>query len=224
MKLFEFAGKKYRIDPQNFLRDPEEWDRDFAIGMAREIGMKDPLTERHWEVIQFIRDRFKTSGTCPVVFETTRALHLDRRTLPELFPTGYFRGACLLAGISYKYGWVYSSEEPWGDIVRTEEEKDAADADTEKVYRVNLFGFLVDPSEWDEAFAVRRAYEMNMKGGLTEKHWEIIRFLRDQYQKTGKVPTIYECCEVNRLDFDQFGNLFPAGYHRGAVKIAGLPG
>jgi tRNA 2-thiouridine synthesizing protein E len=54
------------------------------------------------------------------------------------------------------------------------------------------------------------------------KHWQIIRFLRSTYYKTGKIPTVTETCEATDLDIDELEQLFPDGYHRGAVKIAGL--
>jgi len=88
---------------------------------------------------------------------------------------------------------------------------------------VDLFGSLVDFTEWDEDYAARRAWEMNMKTGLTDMHWQVILFLRDSYAKNNKIPTIYECCNAAEIDFDEFAELFPTGYHRGAVKIAGLP-
>ena len=170
MKTLEFNQKRYEVDQQNFLTDPGKWDPDFAEGVAREIGMAVPLTDQQWEVIHFIRDRFKATGTCPVVFETTRALKLDPKTLQKLFPTGYFRGACLLSGISYKYGWVYYFGEPYPVAQKSEAEQKQKTPPENKVYRVDLFGALVDFSEWDEDFAMRRAFEMNMKGGLSERH------------------------------------------------------
>jgi tRNA 2-thiouridine synthesizing protein E len=33
---------------------------------------------------------------------------------------------------------------------------------------------------------------------------------------------VTETCEANDLDIDELEQLFPDGYHRGAVKIAGL--
>jgi len=92
----------------------------------------------------------------------------------------------------------------------------------EKVYRVDVFGFLIDSSEWDKDFAANRAYEMGLSEGLTEKHWEIIHFLRNKYQESNIIPTVYECCESNQIDLEKLGALFPAGYHCGALKIAGL--
>lgn len=57
---------------------------------------------------------------------------------------------------------------------------------------------------------------------LSEEHWQIIYYLRKKFQETGAVPTIYETCADNRLNLERFQTLFPDGYHRGAVKIAGL--
>ena len=224
MKTFTYKNKTYEVDNHNFLLDYDAWDEDFAKGVAGELNMNGELTDQHWEVIRFIRNRFKETGVCPVVHETARLLGLNMKTLQHLFPTGYLRGAVLLAGISYRYGWVYYFGEPYSVSSKHETGKNQKIDSEDKVYRVDLFGFLVDPSEWDEDFAARRAYEMDMKHKLTDKHWHIIQFLRDSYAKNQKIPTIYECCEANDIDIDEFATLFPAGYHRGAVKIAGLPG
>jgi tRNA 2-thiouridine synthesizing protein E len=222
MKTFIFMNKTYDVDKQNFLLDPDTWDDNFAVGMAKELNMPDQLTERHWEVIRFIRDRFKETGACPVVHETARVLGLDTQTFQELFPTGYLRGACLLAGISYRYGWVYYFGEPYS-VAKAHQPEKPEEAPKNKVYRVDLFGCLVDPSEWDEDWAARRAFEMQIKGGLTEKHREIINYLRKYYDQNHKIPTVYECCAANDIEIDEFADFFPSGYHRGAIKIAGLP-
>jgi tRNA 2-thiouridine synthesizing protein E len=52
--------------------------------------------------------------------------------------------------------------------------------------------------------------------------WRIIYYLRDVYQVEHRIPNIYETCESCNLDLDTFERLFPTGYHRGALKIAGL--
>lgn len=223
MAIFRYNDKSYEVDNQNFLLDHEAWDENFAAGMAIELDMKDGLTEPHWDVIRFIRNRFRETGACPVVHEAARLLGLNTKSLQHLFPTGYLRGACLLAGISYRYGWVYFFGEPYPVSPKQAPGNQRKINLLDKVYRVDLFGSLVDPAEWDEDFAARRAYEMGMKDGLTEHHWEIIHFLRESYYQNKKIPTIYECCEFVGIEIDEFAELFPAGYHRGAVKIAGLP-
>ncbi len=60
------------------------------------------------------------------------------------------------------------------------------------------------------------------RGELTSDHWRVIHFLRDAFKQSKRIPTVYETCEGCQLDLDQLEALFPDGYHRGAVKIAGL--
>ena len=122
----------------------------------------------------------------------------------------------MLAGITYKDRNINYYGEP--SLIPRKKTRPAE----KKVYGVDVFGFLVDPSEWDETFAVNRAYDMRIPGGLSAQHWKIIRFLRDSYEKNHVVPTVVECCEANNIELDELERLFPQGYHRSAVKIAGL--
>jgi len=92
-----------------------------------------------------------------------------------------------------------------------------------KTYEVDVRGFLVNPDQWDEYYALHRAYEMKIGGGeLTEDHWKVIKFLRENYKKNKRIPTVYETCKKLHLEIDELERLFPDGYHRGAVKLAGL--
>jgi len=91
-----------------------------------------------------------------------------------------------------------------------------------RVYRVNVQGFLIDPKEWDEDYATCKANELLVQGALTEKHWQIIKYLRSEFQNKGEIPTVYSTCAAVGIDIDELAQLFPSGYHRGAVKIAGL--
>ena len=92
----------------------------------------------------------------------------------------------------------------------------------EKTYQVDVRGFLVHPEQWDEQFAVNRAHELKMPELLTDDHWKIIYYLRAGNEKDKVVPTVYETCEDNGIDSYELERMFPDGYHRGAVKIAGL--
>lgn len=53
------------------------------------------------------------------------------------------------------------------------------------------------------------------------KHHEINIFC-DQFKTIAIVPTVYETCETFGIEIEELEQLFPDGYHRGAVKIAGL--
>ena len=215
MGTFTFKEKTYEVDAEGFLADFDQWDENFADGMAPEVQIKGGLTEEHWKIIRFIRNTYAESGKCPLVYETCRRNTLKLEDLKKLFPSGYLRGACKLAGLTYKEGYLDQSG------LEEFAERIAAGSD-EKTYEVDVRGFLVNPEQWDEKFALFRAYEMKMPDKLTEKHWKIIRFLRDSFRKNNIVPTVYQTCEANRIDLEELEKLFPDGYHRGAVKIAGL--
>lgn len=214
MSTFAFGNKTYQVDTEEFLSDYREWDEDFARAMAPKTGIISGLSEDHWKIIRFIRESFGKTGKCPLVYETCRTNRLHLQELKKLFPAGYLRGACKLSGITYKEGYL--------DQSGLEELAERVTSPTqEKSYEIDARGFLINPSDWDEKFALFRSHEMKMPK-LTEKHWQIISFLRKRFEEKNVVPTVYETCEVNGIDLEELEKLFPDGYHRGAVKIAGL--
>ena len=223
-----FHGKPYDVDEMGFLNNAGHWDEQFAEGMAPKLGIPGGLTEDHWAVIRYVRQEFEKTGDCPLVFSTCRANRLALRELEALFPTGYLRGACKLAGITYRSRLVnYYGEPSVGLAPRFERTGLSAGPsrpvpDREKVYRVDAFGFLVDPGEWDERFASNKAQEMKVPGGLSARHWEILTYIRGSFDETGSVPTVLECCRSNGIELEELEALFPDGYQRGAVKLAGL--
>ena len=91
-----------------------------------------------------------------------------------------------------------------------------------RAYLIDSRGFLIDPASWDETFAINKAEELKMPWLLDERHWVIIYYLRDKFEKNGVIPTIYQVCNDNGLKLGKLEELFPDGYHRGAVKLAGL--
>jgi TusE/DsrC/DsvC family sulfur relay protein len=218
MKTISMKGKSYAVDSEGFLLLYDQWDENFAEGMASEVKILEGLTQEHWKVIRFIRETFRQTGACPLVYQTCKANGLHLKDLKALFPTGYLRGACKLAGITYRERLV----DFYGERGREPRMEEGRPEWKEKIYPVNVLGFLVDPAHWDENFALHKAEEMKMKEGLTDKHWKVIRFLRESFQKNGEVPNVFETCEANQIELDELERLFPDGYHRGAVKIAGL--
>ena len=216
MGTFSHKGKSYDVDANDFLLDYDQWDENFVEGMAGKLGMPQKLTREQWDVLRSIREAFENNGRCPIVYETCRMNGLRLPELKRLFPAGYLRGACKLAGITYKEGYLGQSYMP-------QTADDLNVISVKKSYQVDARGFLVNPDDWDEYYAVYRAFDMKIPGGkLSERHWQIINFLRERFEKTGAVPTVYETCEANDIELDALEELFPDGYHRGAVKIAGL--
>lgn len=205
-------GRTYTLDQFGFLDPPEQWDEDFAEGMARLHRIHGGLTKEHWDFLRYIRKKFLTEKTLPLLVVACAENHLRLDKLKSLFPTGYFRGACRIAGLSYRFLSEVNLWHTYETAPRLKPE-----------YRLTPQGFLEDFHQWNEHFANLMGAEWGLPRGLTSKHWEIIRFLRNYYEATNNIPTLYEVCEAHRLDLEGFRELFPEGYRRGACRIAGLP-
>ena len=196
MGTFTFENKEYMVDTEGFLLNSNDWDENFARGMAPKLGILSGLSEDHWKIINFIRNFFKRTGRRPVVYVTCRKNQLDLQELNKLFPTGYLRGACKIAGVAVR-----------GREVRT--------------YEVDDRGFLINPEQWHQKYAILKARELQIRK-LTNQHWQVINFLSTSFEKNHIVPTIYDTCEATGIGLEEFQKLFPEGYHRSAVKISGL--
>ena len=216
MRIFKRKGKVYDLDSDGFLLNPTKWDSDLSEGLALELGVHGGLTKEHWDVIHFIRGELEETGKCPTLFETCRANNLGRSELKRLFPTGYMRGACKLAGVSYKEAYL-------GADYMEHSAKDLHAVTQRQEYRVDVRGFLVDPDEWDEHYAAHRAYDMKMPGGKLDKmHWQIIRFSALNLLQNRQNPHGQRDLRSQRPRHRRARKTLPGRLSPGAVKIAGL--
>jgi tRNA 2-thiouridine synthesizing protein E len=93
---------------------------------------------------------------------------------------------------------------------------------------LNDQGFLLDASSWNEIVAEQLAAFNHIK--LTERHWEIIWFIRRYYLEYKHLPNarVFTKAIAKTLGEDK-GNsrylhqLFPDGPLKYACKLAGLP-
>ncbi len=92
----------------------------------------------------------------------------------------------------------------------------------DKQIEVDEDGFIVDPSLWNETI-VEVFAKLESVEQLTEKHWKVINYLRDYYQKFGIAPMIRKLCKDTGFTLKEIYELFPSGPAKGACKLAGLP-
>jgi len=196
MQTLETKNKMYTLDDDGFMVNPSQWDEDFAEALAPRLGIPNGLTPSHWDVVKFIRATYLETGSCPIVHKTCHAHKLGLKELERLFPSGYQRGACKLAGVSFMAEGVSTPFSP------TSETQIRRIPLNKRVYRVNVQGFLTDPDEWDEDYAIFKASELQIPGPLSEKHWQVIRYLRSEFRNTGETPTVYAMCTAVGIDID----------------------
>ena len=86
---------------------------------------------------------------------------------------------------------------------------------------VNDEGFLTDPSEWSEELAATLAAQIGIS--LTDEHWKVLRFLREDYQQQGETATIRRVSTAGGVPVKQLFVLFPQKPAKKMAYIAGLP-
>jgi tRNA 2-thiouridine synthesizing protein E len=87
---------------------------------------------------------------------------------------------------------------------------------------VDAEGFLTDPAKWDETLAVEIARE-NGVPELTDRHWLVVRFMRERYLATGTAPSIRSLGKESGVPIKELYALFPKGPAKLAAKIGGIP-
>lgn len=60
------ALQELEVDAEGFLQKPEQWTEDIGIEIARQVGI-DLLTDKHWVVVRFMRDRYLKTGQAPTI-------------------------------------------------------------------------------------------------------------------------------------------------------------
>jgi len=93
------------LDAEGFLVDPEQWNDAIAEAIARENGISE-LTDRHWLVVRFMRERYLETGTAPSIRSLGKESGVPVKELYQLFPKGPAKVAARIAGIPKPRGCI----------------------------------------------------------------------------------------------------------------------
>jgi dissimilatory sulfite reductase related protein len=99
------VAEQVRTDPEGFLIDPSEWSRELGEQIAAESGIAE-LTDRHWQVIDFMRERYLSSGNAPSIRSLGKESGVAIKELYQLFPKGPAKLAAKIGGIPKPKGCI----------------------------------------------------------------------------------------------------------------------
>lgn len=85
---------------------------------------------------------------------------------------------------------------------------------------VNDEGYMLEKNLWTKEIGIAIAQEENLE--LSDKHFEVINFLRDRVEK-GESLTIRSIGKSGIVDIKGFYALFPGAPLKKATRIGGLP-
>ncbi len=87
---------------------------------------------------------------------------------------------------------------------------------------MNPEGFLVDAQQWTPEVAETLAKQVGIDP-LTEKHWQVITFCREDAAREGQSPGLRRISKNSGVTMKELYKLFPKGPGKLAAKVAGLP-
>ena len=87
---------------------------------------------------------------------------------------------------------------------------------------VDAEGFMTNAAQWNEEIARTIAHE-NGFPELTDRHWLVVRFMRERYLSTGTAPSIRSLGKESGVPIKELYQLFPKGPAKLAAKIGGIP-
>lgn len=92
-----------------------DWDREKSLELAKEEGIE--LTDMHWAVIEFLRNRYIEKGEAEHAREVSDDLNMafaesvGEKQLRKLFPGGPITQGCRIAGLQVP---AYSRDPSFG--------------------------------------------------------------------------------------------------------------
>lgn len=96
------------FDDEGYLIDPIIWNEEIANELANRENIQ--LTEDHWDAIRFMRQYYAEHQIAPDVRHVMKYLAerlgpASRNAIFELFPYGYVKQACKIAGMKRPRAW-----------------------------------------------------------------------------------------------------------------------
>ncbi len=92
-----FAGKIIQVNDEGYFLNSSEWNKEIAVEVAKEEGIA--LTEKHFAVIDFIRDRVQ-KGEALTIRSVGKSGIIDIKGFYELFPGAPLKKATKIAGVA----------------------------------------------------------------------------------------------------------------------------
>ncbi|OUR94272.1 sulfur relay protein DsrC [Flavobacteriales bacterium 34_180_T64] len=90
------ANREIEVNEEGYLTNFSQWDKNIGEELAKEQSID--MTDRHWEAIDFIHEKFKKEEPLSIRGIKKSGV-LDIKEFYSLFPGGPLKKATLIAGI-----------------------------------------------------------------------------------------------------------------------------
>ena len=97
--------KKLSLDEDGFIQEPDLWDKEIALALAKTEGVEE-LSEAHWKVVNYLREYYLEYQVAPMIRKLCKGTGFKLQEIYNLFPSGPAKGACKIAGLPKPTGCV----------------------------------------------------------------------------------------------------------------------
>ncbi len=97
MTIKKIANFEIEVTDEGYLKDASVWNREIATAIAKEEGIE--LTDKHFEVLEFIRKKVAEGGSL-TIRGIGKSGVVDAKTFYQLFPGAPLKKATKIAGVA----------------------------------------------------------------------------------------------------------------------------
>ncbi len=97
MTIKKIANLDIEVTDEGYLKDASVWNHDIAKAIAKEEGIE--LTDKHFEVLEFIRNKV-ANGETLTIRGIGKSGIVDAKTFYQLFPGAPLKKATKIAGVA----------------------------------------------------------------------------------------------------------------------------
>lgn len=109
--MININGREIETDAEGYLANLEDWSEEVAEYLSKQDDLQ--LTDRHWQLVNWIRNYYQEYGTAPNLRVMTKSIGgdlgdewADKKFLFDLFPYGPAKQAARYAGMPKPTGCV----------------------------------------------------------------------------------------------------------------------
>lgn len=109
--MIAINGREIETDAEGYLANLEDWSEEVAEYLSKQDDLE--LTERHWQLLNWIRGYYQENGMAPNLRIMTKTIGgdlgeewSDKKFLFDLFPYGPAKQAARYAGMPKPTGCV----------------------------------------------------------------------------------------------------------------------
>lgn len=98
MPTIKHNGRTYQTDDEGFLINFGDWAEGWA-DYVNGLENINELNDEHWKVLNILRAYYDKNNLTPLTVVVCRSTGTPLKKISYLFPSGFVRGACKMAGL-----------------------------------------------------------------------------------------------------------------------------